>query len=408
MRGRSSGAAALVLAALALRACGAADPPGLTGDEPLHLAQAEAFATGHGADGAWWNPPLSYEVLRASVAALGDGPWGRRIRNVLLGALTPLAVALLGFALFPDRRRAGWIAGALVAADPLLVVLSRGTWEEVQGAFLLALAALGVVHARRGRPTLVLAGVALGGALASKHYFPLAAAALGVWAAAGPAPRLPARAVVLRLWAVAGAVYVATWWPWLGRGYGLGELAAFHLDAFRALRALDVAAFVNPNLPATGTVGEWFLVPTMFAVRSAPEGATAVYHALGRNLPAWLAVLPASAALLVLAVRRRSGGDALAVGLFLALWVPLLLAGRPIFVHSAGAVLPFALLAVGRAADLLLERRRVLGAAWLAASLAFAAYLYPLAIGARVPDALYRPLLSRMRLVEPVGPPAPP
>jgi dolichyl-phosphate-mannose-protein mannosyltransferase len=158
--------------------------------------------------------------------AFGEGPWGRRLRNIVLGALTPLLIALLGMALFPERRRVGWIAGALLAVDPLHIVLSRGTFEEVQAVFFLAAAALAIVHTARGRQTLLLGGVALGAALASKHCFPFAALALGAYVLAAPradAPPLSASKVILRFWLVAGAVYVATYLPWFGRGYGLGE-----------------------------------------------------------------------------------------------------------------------------------------------------------------------------------------
>jgi len=403
------GAAGLLALAVFLRAWGVADIPGYTGDEPLHVAQAEAFATGHGVDGAWWNPPLSYELLHASMSALGDGPWGRRARNVVLGALTPLLVALLGFSLFQERRRTGWIAGALLAVDPLHVTLSRGTFEEVQAAFFFVAAALAVVHAARGRPTLVLGGLALGCALASKHYFPLAALVLGAYALApspGPSPdpdRPPPSlaTVILRLWLVAAAVYVATYLPWFGRGYGLGELVSFHLDVLRVQRSLDAAAFTNVHLPASGTAGEWFLVPSMLVVLAQPGETLSRYHALGRNFPAWLAVLPAAAAVALHALRRRSRPEALVVALFAAIYVPLLLAGRPIFVHSAVAVLPFALLAVARAADLLAGRWPRAAAAWLALALAFALFLYPLATARRVPDALYAPFLARMVLVDP-------
>ncbi len=363
--------AALVAFALALRAWGVADIQAMTEDESLHVAQAEAFASGHGVDWAWWSPPLFYELLHASMRTLGPGPWGRRLENVVLGAVTPLLVALLGFALFPDRRRIGWFAAVLLAADPLHIVLSRFAFEEIQAVFFFVAAALAIVYAARGRPTLILGAVSLGLALASKHYFPLAALALMVFALTEQPPKAPRRSVALRLGLVAAAVYVATYLPWFARGYGLGELVDFHLDVLRVERSLMATSFSDHALlSASGTAGAWFLVPSMLAVVLEPGQAASRYFVLGRNFVTWLPALPAVACVAFLAWRRRSRADLFVAAGFGMLYLPLLLAGRPIFIHSAVAVLPFAMFAVARAMDLLLDSHRALAITWIA--LAFA------------------------------------
>jgi len=396
----AAGGAALVAVALVARLSTVAAVRVPTGDELAHVPAAHAAAEGRGGAETWLNPPFSYEVLAVSIRALGDGPWGWRLRNVVLGALTPLVLALLAFAAFPGRRRAGWIAGWLLALDPLHVTISRGTFEEVQAIFFFLVAALGVVLAAEGRRTLLLAGVALGCAEASKHYFPVASLVLVAYALAArrdDAPLPHAVHVLVSLVVVPATVYLGTYLPWFLRGHGLGEVAALHLDALAAQRRLTPALFVNGELLLrSGTAGEWFTALRMFGSIVEPGAGWSRYHLLGRNLPAWLLVLPAAAAVAVRGVRERDRGDLLVAGLFAAVYLPLLGVSRPIFVHSAAAVIPLALLVLGRAADLAWDRRPRLVAALLACAVAFALYLYPLATNRRVPDALYAPFIGAL------------
>jgi dolichyl-phosphate-mannose--protein O-mannosyl transferase len=84
------------------------------------------------------------------------------------------------------------------------------------------------------------------------------------------------------------------------------------------------------------------------------------------------------------------------VALFAALYLPLVLVPRPIFVYSAVPVLPFALLAVGRALDRAWERRPRAAMAVAALLLATAALAYPIATSRPVPAALYAPVLRAL------------
>lgn len=397
--------AAIVLLSLGLRAWGAGEPPTYTGDEPYHVPAAKAYvASGHTEDTTWSQPPLAPVLLAASVAVFGDDAWGWRLRSIALGALTVLAVALLGRALYPDRPRAAWIAALLLAIDPLHVLLSRATLEEVQAACFFTLAAWLVArHLRGGRGGLLPAGVLLGAAHASKGYYHLAGLVLvaAVLATLRRRRAPPAEYVHagVSLLAVPAAIYVAAYLPWFGRGYGLGELVELQRAALRDLAGKTVETFRHgPLLASGGAPASWFVWPALFGVQlpSPPGELRTILFA--KNPAAWAAVVPALALLAVRARRAEERGGLLLLLLLAATYLPLLALDRPIFLYSAVAVLPLAFLAVGRALDAPSRRGRALAGAVLALAIAGAAYLYPLATGKPVPESLYAPVVSRASL----------
>lgn len=91
--------------------------------------------------------PPAYPVYQALWQTLfGDGPIAVRLAGVVLGACTILVTALVGRQVLSER--AGLIAAALVAVDPMLVAVDGSSMSEslsvplVTLAVLLALAAL--------------------------------------------------------------------------------------------------------------------------------------------------------------------------------------------------------------------------------------------------------------------------
>ncbi|HEX9244086.1 MAG TPA: glycosyltransferase family 39 protein [Anaeromyxobacter sp.] len=390
-------AAVLVAASLVLRAWGIGDIQAYTGDEHIHVPAAHAFATGQRTENEWFNPPLPLLLLEASMAVAGDRPTVWRTRDVVLGSLSPLLLVLLGLALFPDRSRVAWVAGWLLAVDPLHILLARGTFSEVTATFFFLVAAWAAALAARGRRTLLVAGVALGCAFASKHYFELASLVLVGYvlsARSEEGARPPPSYVLTRLVLVPGAVYVATYLPWFGRGYGLVEFVQYHLDALHMERIIEFM----PTMHEAGIAPRWFVSTGLVSSMVEQADGWTRYHLIGRNVPAFLATLPAVAATAVGAIRRRSRPDLLVAALFIAVYVPLLLLPRAIFVYSAIAVIPLAFLAIARVADGLLDRHRAVAAGALAVLFAFGLCLYPLVTLKAVPDWLYGPLLDWITL----------
>jgi dolichyl-phosphate-mannose--protein O-mannosyl transferase len=400
---------AVLLLALGLRLYGVWHPPQRFIDEVPNMEGAVQYAErGHFEPDTWQHPPLRHLVGYAFLSALGDDPWGWRLKNVLLGAAT--AALAWAFALHATgNRRAALLAGLLVATDPLHVVLSRFTAEEIYGGALF-LAGVVLWQARRDRTWgLVGAAALLGCALAIKWYWLLAwlLLLLILLAEDGRWRDLRTAAFVGCVWTLVPlTIYVASYLPWFGRGYGLAELPEHVANALafqqwmtgEYVHATDGRATLQGHLSAL----EWFVRPIAVGWSVRPEQDTVELDLYANSLPVWILTLPAVIALAVHAIRQRRVEPALPVALFLALWLPLVVTRRPVFLYSASVVLPFAFTAVGWGIARVSERlgaRLYWGA--LAALLAWNLYLYPLVTMRRVPEAAYRPVLPWVHVESP-------
>jgi 4-amino-4-deoxy-L-arabinose transferase-like glycosyltransferase len=95
------------------------------------------------------HPPVYYFLLHLWMALFGDGEVALRALSALLGALTPLALALLGAEL--GSRRAGLIAGLLAAFNPMLVWYSQEVRMFGPATTLAVLATLCLARALRSQ-----------------------------------------------------------------------------------------------------------------------------------------------------------------------------------------------------------------------------------------------------------------
>ena len=410
-RGDAVAAGLILLLALGLRLAGLGEPPRRWLDEQGHIpAAVHYWEAGQFEPDFWEHPPLRHLLAYAALEALVDDPLGWRLRNVLLGA----AAAALTFAFAlraTGRRDVAVLAGALLATDPLHVVLSRFTFEEVYGGAFFLGAVVAFQHHRRRAGWLVLSAALTGCALATKWYYVpgwLLLAGLSAWEARRDLR--PAGALFLACcWLVVPlTVYVAAYLPWFGRGYGLDELAGLTVDAYRSLQSLTAATFrvIDTRVVFQGhtSAAEWFTRPILLGEgsRLGPDEGRFVMYLTA--FPTWGLVLPAVAAVAAAAARRRSLDLALPPLLFAASYALFLVVQRPAFVYSASPLLPFAFTAVAAALALVAAR---LGPRWggrafrLVAGLALAwnLALYPLASAKRVPLAPYAPVLERAELV---------
>lgn len=426
-RRRSAILALLALAALALaaRAAGLGAQPLIADDVSVRDTAHQFVALGWPEPTMWNHPRLRDLLVRASLAALGEGPWGVKAWSVLLGALSAPAVALLAWSATASIPAAA-VAGLLVATDPLHVDFSRQGINDVYLSFFPVAAVLALLRyrARRGAGWLVSAGALLGLGLASKWSaaFPVVVAAAVVLASGlrsleGGGERATEIAlfgaclVLLPL-----AIYVATWWPWLGRGHGLAELLRMHL-----LMARETSTHTGyPGTKLPGFPGEvvgawrWFVQPIWYVDYVPPTPGRAGIPPGGLFLPgvanplAWLPTLPAAAWAAWRWRRERDGAAGWPLLLFLAAWLPFVLVPRPIWTNSALSALPFAAVLVGWAAARVRARLRTPVRAWLAATVVVAALLWPPAAGlsTRPSDAALHALVSPLAL-DPANHPTP-
>ncbi len=385
--------------ALLLRGAALDRDAGYTGDEPMHVLNASEYAErGQLAPDHWYHPPLKHLVTYATIRIAGDNPYGWRSANVAFGAASVALSFLLADALLGSSV-AALVAALLLAMDPLHLLLSRSTFEEIRAVFFVLLGQLLAVRYWRSgsRAALVLCGAAFGAAVAFKTYTVVLLVALA--AALGTAAvrrRRPGELldVVTALILVPFAVYLAAFAPWFHRGYGLGEWLVHQRWAFVEASTAAAERF-DPMLLRLDHPAGWFVRPLGIAV-PVPSPSTR-FLLLSNDLPVWALVLPSLALALWDGVRERRWELLALPAAFAAAYVPLLLAPRPIFLYSSLVPLPFGFLAVGYAAQRVLGRRAV---AFAAVAVAWGLYLYPLAVGAPVAPERYAPVL---RWVEVLG-----
>jgi dolichyl-phosphate-mannose-protein mannosyltransferase len=349
----------------------------------------------------WNHPDLCNLLVYLSLKLFGTGAAGLKGMSVLTGTLSVTMIALVGRRLTRSEG-AALVAAALWAVDSLAIDLSRQAVHEIYQSFFPL---LGIYLALRFRDRnrsgwLVASGVAFGLGLASKWSaaFPLAVTcallARDAWRERGIGwsgrlalfCRDAALLVILPT-----LVYLITFLPWFGRGYTLSDWGELQRSMYQETRT---------HTSYNGVTGDfrpvlWFVRPVAYQDVSfnRQEGGAADGPSLERDVTVllaltnplvWLLVLPALLFALARGVRERDPGLGLLGGFFLAAYLPLLAASRPIWANTAVSVLPYGLMAVGY----LLVRRLVAGkrgallvAAYLALVSVASVPLYLLATG---------------------------
>ncbi|WP_271078279.1 glycosyltransferase family 39 protein [Aurantiacibacter sp. MUD61] len=224
-------AIALVFAALALVRLGIPTAPYF--DEVHYLPAARAVLELELATNVE-HPPLAKQIIALGIAVFGDNPWGWRLPSLLFGALA-LFAAMRAAWFSSQTRAASLLTGLFVGTNFLLFVHARIAMLDVFMVSFLTVAlwmfAGAVRENETGRWRLIICGVALGCAMASKwNAIPIAMLpGLTFLAARWKAER---RRLILstRGWPVAGislweaaiwlgllplAVYAITFWPFL-------------------------------------------------------------------------------------------------------------------------------------------------------------------------------------------------
>jgi dolichyl-phosphate-mannose--protein O-mannosyl transferase len=347
----------------------------------------------------WNHPPAGLLLIAAGIAIQGDNPRGWRISSALFGALGILAAYLLALRLSRDREVAQ-LTAALLLVDGLYFVQSRTSMLDIFGTVfmmgaLLCLYAYLVAPADQVRRPLLLTGVCLGLAIATKWNAAYPAALIGLVAVCraldlwrlgrvgSSAGRQEDRAglrqhllwVPLGLVVVPAAVYLAAYIPFFLTGHDWPQFVELQRQIYS----------YHTSLKAThGYQSQWWqwplaLRPVWYHVRYS-AGATANIYAQGNPLLYW-AFIPA---VLWLSYRwwkaRHPGLVVLLIGFF-GQWLPWGLVPRAAFMYHFLPAVPFGALAVAAGLVELWRHgisRQVLAAAYvLAVALSFV-YFYPL------------------------------
>ena len=343
--------------------------PGTVFDEHYYVHDARAVLHGGlaGTPEAPWrpagmrsdaHPDLAKLAIAASIAVLGDGPWGWRLPAALAG----IAVVAL---VFPLARRLGlsdeWSLAALVlaAADPMLMLESRIAVLDMfvaLGTVLTVYLGLRFVQSGFRLWWLVACAAALGAAVACKWSGLLAALAVLVVVLPplvrhGRGAVRPAAALAVVI-LVPPAVYLLSSVPYFAAGHGLGDWLRLqeHMATFGwGVRGDRVFASSPASWP-------FVVEPIWYKWADGSEGTVGLL-AIG-NFLLWWAGVAVWVVLGLLAVLRRDWRLGITPALVAVLYLPWLLTSRQTYIYYMVPVVPFiaVLVATGLA--------RVAGAQW--------------------------------------------
>ncbi|MBL8830407.1 MAG: glycosyltransferase family 39 protein [Planctomycetaceae bacterium] len=267
--------------------------------------------------------PLLTEMWYLWGLALGGATTAQLLHwlcgGLLAGGVMLLATPIVG-------RRWSELAAVLALLTPGMNNQMTAPLNDLAVAALttLALAAWWrAIHAQHGTGWYLLAGVLLGGALATKHVallFGAALASASLWLIVQHAAR---RAALLRGLALLGVVAVSVAGPWYVRAaWYRGDPVYPFLSGHAVAQAPvsdhenEVAAATRPDKRKLGR-GVLAAITALWQTTMQPELVGGRAHQIG---PLWLALLPG----LVLTRRLRGLGMLLAIGgLFAILWFGL-------------------------------------------------------------------------------------
>jgi dolichyl-phosphate-mannose--protein O-mannosyl transferase len=369
-------------------------------DENAHIPAATNYMdNGQFEPDFWEHPPLRHIILYGFLQIFGDNPAGWRMRNILFGAVTAVLVYLFAREV-SGSRKAAVMAGLLIATDPLHIVLSRYTFEEIYGgALFLTAVVLFMKHAKRSW-MIMLSAVFMGCSLAIKWYYvPCWLLLYVLLLREDNAYRNPKTALFLTsvYILIPVSVFILSYYQWFGRGYTFPEFVEFITNAYYSLQKYRPQNFQSGMMFLTHQSSlEWFTRPVIVGQGTylgTDRGEFVLYM---NSLPIWILTFPAMIALTVLAVREKSLNRALPVLLFCASYLLFIFVKRPVFIYSASTLLPFAFTAMAIIISRIDDRYGArIYPLLLALMLAWNAYLYPLATAKKIPIAPYRYLLDK-------------
>ena len=346
----------------------------------------------------WEHPPLRHIIFYGFLQVFGDNPYGWRLRNVLFGAAAALLTYLFAREI-SGSRKAGLMAGLLMATDPLHIVLSRFTFEEVYGgAIFLAGLVLHLQHKRRS-VVLMLSAFFMGCALATKWYY------IPCWFLVylltlyedGNYRKIKTALFITSTYVlIPVAVYLLSYYQWFGRGYSLNELGEFIANSYRVLQSYqpqnyDYGLIFLSHISA----GEWFFRPVIVGQGTLLPNNGGEFILYMNSLPVWILTFPAMTGIFILGAYRQNLRMVIPVLFFCATYVLFLFVKRPTFIYSAVPLLPFAFTAIACGITHIAERysARIYYVA-ITLMLAWNLYLFPLVTAKKIPMAPYRYIIE--------------
>jgi len=389
----------LFLFAFALRFYDLSYPSFRWSDENAHVPAATNYLNnGQFEPDNWEHPPLRHFILYCFLQVFGDNPFGWRMRNVLFGSLSVVLLYLFASKVTNSKKTA-CMAALILASDPLHIVLSRYTFDEVYGtAFFLSALVLYLKHGRQSFG-FVLSAFFMGCALATKWYYApcwlmiclLALREDGNYRDLRTTLFITGTYILIPL-----SVFIISYYPWFGRGYTFAEFLEFITNAYYSLQNYKPEKYQQGLffLSHTSAV-EWFIRPVIVGQGTYLDNTRGEFILYANSLPIWILTIPSVVGLAIVAFKKKNMTLALPALFFCATYMLFLFIRRPAFIYSATPLLPFAFTAIAYGIAQLTNRYSVrLFYVALAIMLTWNLYLYPLVTAKKVPIAPYQYILN--------------
>jgi len=191
-----------------------------------------------------------------------------------------------------------------------------------------------------------------------------------------------ALSTVSLLLALPVAIYLATYLPWFGRGYGIAEWWALQVDAVR----IQGTAFALPDFEPLRGAWRWVFGHPKVGYVVARSGGMVTAHVTQSNPVVWWCFTPAVLFGLYQGWRMRNRSLLLLGATFASYFLFCVLSPRPVYLYAALPLVPVGAILLAY----LLSRLPARGArVALALLLTSAVYLYPLTAPLPVVPAAY-------------------
>jgi dolichyl-phosphate-mannose--protein O-mannosyl transferase len=348
----------------------------------------------------WYSPPLKHILMYASMRVFGDTLYGWRMRNVIFGAASAVMLFILVQKLFSSFFVSA-ASACLLVLDPLHILFSRTTFEDIPAVFFMLTALYFTVSAwRKDREHhWIFSGIFFGLSISMRWYCIIVliiAMLMSVIATFRRGNPFASIKPLIYLSILPVIVYLLVFIPWFLKGYSLTEWALMQTDALRELRSLTASSF-HPMLNELRGPEKWFISHIALGFSLGNGGGHAIYLVIMNNLPVWLFILPALLHMLAAGLKGRDISLLIVSLSFVSLYLPMLMAGRPIFLYTALSLLPFGFTAVAWSLQRLLKRK----AHFLLIPLAlWCLVLYPLVSGISVPENIYKPIVHYVKILK--------
>ncbi|MFC1549323.1 glycosyltransferase family 39 protein [Nitrospirota bacterium] len=398
----------LVLLALTVRSCGLGHIKKHTGDESMHISNAMSYVETGVITSNWSHPPLRHILQYCSIKILGDNPYGWRGVNVLFGTLSILIIFLLAKELF-DNERVAALSSIFLLIDPLHIMFSRTTFEEIPGGFFIMAAVYSALRYLRGSTLAALAaGLCFGLSFATKWYY------LPAWVvvtcfiiyrryAQGNLGTSEAMYVFAAFFILPAAVYLSTFHFWFARGYGMGDFLSMQADSFKMLEGLNFDVYETQNIRMLAVpVWQWFLKPVVIGYNIWIMGAFSLSVVFMNSPIVWLLTIPSVTFVTFKSIMGTNANKGLMILLFAFTYAQFCIINRPMFFYSLLSVLPFAYLCIALFLSWIIEthtKNTWHFRALIVLSAVLGIYLLPLAVVMPYPTFLYKPVFAFSNMV---------